>query len=139
LIAQKNFLTILIATIAVSAVIIINPISDDESDFTHFTFDAVHLKDKNSVLITFVDETGKSSFAVLEILGMEKTFHKEFELTNSSFSQLVSLDNVPKYGWKTTPVTLEITYDEFNIIKMKTEIHDENQPSPEIIFGLMIN
>ena len=48
MIAQKNFLTILIATIAVSAVIIINPISDDESDFTHFTFDAVHLKDENS-------------------------------------------------------------------------------------------
>ena len=93
------------------------------------------MKDKNSVLITFVDETGKSSFAVLEILGMEKTFHKEFEITNSSFSQSVSLENVPKYGWKTTPVTLEITYDEFNIIKMKTEIHDENQPSPMIIFG----
>ena len=134
MIAPKNFLTILIATIAVSIVIIINPISDDESDFSHFTFDAVHLKDKNSVLITFVDETGKSSFAVLEILGMEKTFHKEFELTNSSFSQLVPIDNVPKYGWKTTPVTLEITYDEFNIIKMKTEIHDENQLSPKIIF-----
>jgi hypothetical protein len=134
LIAPKNFLTILIATIAVSIVIIINPISDDESDFSHFKFDAVHLKDKNSVLITFVDETGNSSFAILEILGMEKTFHKEFELTNSSFSQLVPIDNVPKYGWKTTPVTLEITYDEFNIIKMKTEIHDENQLSPKIIF-----
>ena len=135
MIKPKNFLTILILTIVVSIVIIINPISDDKSDFSHFKFDAVYLKDKNSVLITFVDETGKSSFAVLEILGMEKTFHKEFELTNSSFSQLVSLDNVPKYGWKTTPVTLEITYDEFNIIKMKTEIHDENQPSPMIIFG----
>ena len=134
MIAPKNFLTILIATIAVSIVIIINPISDDESDFSHFKFDAVHLKDKNSVLITFVDETGNSSFAILEILGMEKTFHKEFELTNSSFSQLVPIDNVPKYGWKTTPVTLEITYDEFNIIKMKTEIHDENQLSPKIIF-----
>ena len=134
MIAPKNFLTILIATVAVSIVIIINPISDDEPDFTHFTFDAVHLKDKNSVLITFVDKTGKSSFAVLEILGMEKTFHKEFKISNSSFSKLVSFDNVPKYGWKTTPVTLEITHDEFNIIKMKTEIHDENQPSPEIIF-----
>ena len=48
---------------------------------------------------------------------MEKTFHKEFEITNSSFSQLVPLDKIPKYGWKTTPVTLEITYDEFNISK----------------------
>ena len=135
MITPKIFLTILIAIVAVSIVIIIYPISDNESDFSHFKFDAVHLKDKNLILITFVDETGKSSFAVLEILGMEKTFHKEFELTNSSFSQSVSLDNVPKYGWKTTPVTLEITYDEFNIIKMKTEIHDENQPSHMIIFG----
>ena len=135
MIAQKNFLTILIATIVVSAVIIINPISDDESDFTHFTFDAVYLKNDNSVLITFSDETKKSSFAILEILGMEKTFHKEFEITNSSFSKFVSLDKLPKYGWKTTPVTLEITYDEFNTIKMKTEIHDEGKIPPGIIFG----
>ena len=135
MIAPKNFLIILIATIAVSAVIIINPISDDESDFTHFTFDAVYLKNDNSILITFSDETGKSSFAILEILGMEKTFHKEFEITNSSFSQLVPLDKLPKYGWKTIPVTLEITYDEFNTVKMKTEIHDEGQIPSEIIFG----
>jgi len=135
LIAPKNFLIILIATIAVSAVIIINPISDDESDFTHFTFDAVYLKNDNSILITFSDETEKSSFAILEILGMEKTFHKEFEITNSSFSQLVPLDKLPKYGWKTIPVTLEITYDEFNTVKMKTEIHDEGQIPSEIIFG----
>ena len=134
MIAPKNFLTILIATIAVSAVIIINPIPDDESDFTHFTFDAVYLKNDNSILITFSDETEKSSFAILEILGMEKTFHKEFEITNSSFSKFVSLDKLPKYGWKTTPVILEITYDESNTVKMKTEIHDEDQIPPEIIF-----
>ena len=135
MIAPKNFLTILIATIAVSAVIIINPIFDDEADFDYFTFDAVYLKNDNSILITFSDETEKSSFAILEILGMEKTFHKEFEITNSSFSKFVTLDDVPKYGWKTTPVTLEITYDEFNTIKMKTEIHDEDQIHPGIIFG----
>jgi hypothetical protein len=70
----------------------------------------------------------------LEILGMETTFHKEFKITNSSFSQLVSFDTIPKYGWKTTPVILEITYDESNTVKMKTEIHDEDQIPPEIIF-----
>ncbi len=134
MIAPKNFLTILIATIAVSAVIILNPVSDDESDFSHFKFDAVYLNDDNSVLITFSDETGKSSFAILEILGMEKTFHKEFEIINSSFSESVPLDKIPKYGWKTTPIILEITYDESNTIKMKTEIYDEGQISPEIIF-----
>ena len=60
MITAKNFLTILIATITVSIVIILNPLPDDESDFSHFTFNAIYLKDDNSILITFVDETEKS-------------------------------------------------------------------------------
>ncbi len=135
MITAKNFLTILLATIAVSIVIILNPLPDGESDFSHFTFDAVYLKDDNSVLITFVDETEKSSFAVLEILGMEKTFHKEFVISDSTFTQTVPLEKIPKYGWKTTPVTLEITYDKTNTVKMKTEIYEEGQQQPEIIIG----
>jgi hypothetical protein len=134
LIAQKNFLTILFATIIVSVVVILNPFSNDDMDFSHFTFDAVYLKDQKSIKITFDDTTKNSSFAVLEILGMEKTYHEEFKILNSGFSQLVPLEKIPKYGWKTTPVTLEITYNN-SIIKMKTEVHDEDQNSPEIIFG----
>jgi len=133
LITPKNFIIILIATISVSVLIILNPFSEN-TDFSNFTFDAVYEKDSNSVSITFVDTNGKSSFAVLEILGMEKTFHEEFEIYDSKFTKLVSLDKVPKYGWKTTPVTLEITYDE-SIVYMKTEIHNEDQISPVVIFG----
>ena len=133
MISSKNFIIILIATISVSTIIILNPFSEN-TDFSNFTFDAVYEKDSNSVSITFVDKDEKSSFAVLEILGMEKTFHEEFEIYDSKFTKLVSLDKVPKYGWKTTPVTLEITYDE-HVIYMKTEIHDEDQISPVVIFG----
>ena len=135
MIAPKNFLTILIATVAVSIVIILNPFSNDDYDFSHFTFDAVYVEDKNSIKITFTDSTAKSSFAILEILGMEKTYHKEFEILGSGFSEIVSLETIPKYGWKTIPITLEITYDD-HIVKMKTEIHDTDQPSSEIIFSL---
>ena len=133
MIAPKNFIIILIATISVSTVIILNPLSEN-TDFSNFTFDAVYLKNSNSVYITFSDTNAKSSFAVLEILGMENTFHEEFEIYDSKFTKLVPLDKVPKYGWKTTPVTLEITYDE-SIVYMKTEIHNENQISPVVIFG----
>ena len=133
MIAPRNFLVILIATISVSVVILLNSNYDNE-DFDNFTFDAVYLKDSNSVLITFDDTTQKSSFAILEILGMEKTFHEEFAISNSKFSKLVPIDNIPKYGWKTTPVTLEITYDE-SIIFMKTEIHDEGKMPSPIIFS----
>ena len=134
----KNFLIILIATIAVSLVIILNPFSEDESDFSHFTFDAVYIKDQNSIIITFSDTTGKSSFAILEILGMETTYHKEFEIVNSEFSKTVPIEKIPKYGWKTTPVTLEIMYDD-TIVKMKTEIHEEGNASPEIIFSTSLS
>ena len=133
MIAPKNFIIILIATISVSTVIILNPFSEN-TDFSNFTFDAVYQKDSNSVSITFIDTNKKSSFAVLEILGMENTFHEEFEIYDSKFTKLVPLDKVPKYGWKTTPVTLEITYGE-SIVYMKTEIHDKDQISPVVIFG----
>ena len=133
MIPPKNFIIILIATISVSTVIILDPLSEN-TDFSNFTFDAVYQKDSNSVSITFIDTNKKSSFAVLEILGMENTFHEEFEIYNSKFTKLVPLDKVPKYGWKTTPVTLEITYDE-SVVYMKTEIHNEDQISPVVIFG----
>ena len=133
MISPKNFIIILIATISVSTVIILNPFSEN-ADFSNFTFDAVYEKDSNSVSITFIDTNGKSSFAVLEILGMESTFHEEFEIYDSNFTKLVPLDKVPKYGSKTTPVTLEITYGE-SIVYMKTEIHDKDQIAPVVIFG----
>ena len=134
MITPKNFLIVIITTIAVSVAIILNPIND-AADFSNFSFDAVYLEADNSILITFSDQNKKSSYAVLEILGMETTYHEEFEIIDSNFSQIVPLEQLPKYGWKTTPVTLEITYDENEIIKMKTEIHNEGQQSPEIIFG----
>ena len=133
MIAPRNFLVILIATISVSIVILLNSNYENE-DFDNFTFDAVYMKDNNSILITFDDTNKKSSFAILEILGMEKTFHEEFTISDSKFSKLVPIDNIPKYGWKTTPVTLEITYDEY-VVYMKTEIHEEDQISPIVIFG----
>ncbi len=136
MIAQKNFLIILIATISVSIVIILNTLPEENSDFSNFTLDAVYQKNDNSIQITFEDKSKKSTFVILEILGMETTYHKEFQITDSKFMQIIPIDQLPKYGWKTTPVTLEITYDDSKIIKMKTEIHDEDQMSPEIIFGM---
>ena len=133
MIAPRNFLVILIATISVSVVILLNSNYENE-DFDNFTFEAVYLKDSNSILITFDDTNQKSSFAILEILGMEKTFHEEFKILDSKFSKLVSLDKIPKYGWKTTPVTLEITYGE-SIIFMKTEIYNEGQIPSTVIFS----
>ena len=135
MITPKNFIIILIVTISVSTVIILNPFSEN-TDFSNFTFDAVYVEDNNYILVTFEDQNKKTSFAILEVLGMETTYHKEFEIIDSKFSQIIPLEKLPKYGWKTIPVTLEISYGESETIKMKTEIYDEGQSPPEIIFGV---
>ena len=134
MITPKNFLIVIVATIAVSTVIILNPIMDDKPDFSNFIFDAVYIENDNYILITFEDQNKKSTFAILEVLGMETTYHNEFVIIDSKFSQSISIETLPKYGWKATPVILEITYDESEVIKMKTEVHDEGQSPPEIIF-----
>ncbi len=135
MISQKNLIIILILAVFVSMAILLNTTFENQDEFSQFSFDAIFLENEKSVLITFEDRSGKSSFAVLEILGMETTFHDEFEIVDSKFSKSVPIEQLPKYGWKTTPVTLEITYEN-SLVKMKTEIHNEQELPSEIIFGI---
>lgn len=97
-------------------------------------FDAIFLDDEQVVKVTFEDHTGKTKFATLEILGMDVTYHQEYTLDdNSGFVDIMSIEEVPKYGWKTTPVTLEIKHSKFGNIGLKTEIYHPGEPKPKII------
>ncbi len=97
-------------------------------------FDAVYLESKQTVEILFIDKSNKTQFAVLEILGMDVTYHKEYLFDEKSiFTEEMYLEIIPKYGWKTTPVTLEIQHSEFGKIGLKTEIYELDQPKPKII------
>ena len=97
-------------------------------------FDAVYLESEQTVEILFIDKSNKTQFAVLEILGMDVTYHKEYLFDEKSiFTEEMYLEIIPKYGWKTTPVTLEIQHSEFGKIGLKTEIYELDQPKPKII------
>ena len=97
-------------------------------------FDAVYLESEQTVEILFIDKSNKTQFAVLEILGMDVTYHKEYLFDSKSvFTEEMYLETIPKYGWKTTPVTLEIQHSEFGKIGLKTEIHELDQSKPKII------
>lgn len=135
MILYKNFIAILIPIAAISILILLNQYSNSSDDFSHLVFEANYIEDKDWVKITFEDKTGKSTFAILEILGMETTYHEEFEIQDSKFSKIVPIENMPKYGWKTTPVTLEIMHGEYTL-KMKTEIYEVGDEKPKIIFSL---
>ena len=108
--------------------------SDDSIILDQIEFDAVYLENENIVQISFEEESNNTKSAILEILGMDVTYHKEYVFDGESgFIEKMYLEEIPKYGWKTTPVTLEINHSKFGKIGLKTEIHGPNEPSPETI------
>ena len=106
----------------------------DESIISQTIFvDAIYDPKNKIVKITYSDNSKKTNLATLEILGMEETFHKNF--TRSSFIETVQINSEPKYGWSTTPVVFSINHDEFGKIGIKTEIYEQGESKPRIIYS----
>ncbi len=106
----------------------------DESTISKTIFvDAVYEPESEIVKITYNDNSKKTNLTTLEILGMEETFHKEF--SQSSFIEIVQINSEPKYGWSTIPVVFSINHDEFGEIGLKTEIYEQGELKPRIIYS----
>ena len=104
----------------------------DHNDCAIFV-DAIYESSNNVVKITYSDNSKMTSLVVLEILGMDETFHKKF--SEQSFVEIIEFDSVPKYGWATMPVTFFLEHDEFGFIGLKTEIHLNDEPKPKVIYS----
>ena len=128
---------ITVASIIAIAAIVISVTSDsalDESTISQTIFvDAIYDPKNKIVKIMYNDNSKKTNLATLEILGMEETFHKEF--ARSSFVETVQINSEPKYGWSTTPVVFSINHDEFGKIGLKTEIYEQGESKPRIIYS----
>lgn len=98
-----------------------------------FHLDATFYKEKKYVEITFDDSTLKTTRITLEIQGMEQSFQKIFQ--GSNFTVQVPFDDVPKYGWKTMPVTLVVEHPEFGKVGVKTDIHNQGEQASKTIFS----
>ena len=95
--------------------------------------DAIYEPKNNLVKITYDDNSRNTTLVTLEILGMEETFHKKF--LQNSFIETIQVNSEPKYGWSTMPVVFSINHDEFGKIGLKTEIHQQGEPKPRIIYS----
>ena len=106
----------------------------DESTISQTIFvDTVYDPKNKIVKITYNDDSKNTNLVTLEILGMEETFHKEF--SRSSFVETVQINSEPKYGWSTIPVVFSINHDEFGMIGLKTEIYEQGESKPRIIYS----
>ena len=106
----------------------------DESTISQTIFvDAVYESKSGIVKITYNDNSEKTNTVTLEILGMEETFHRDY--ARNSFVETVQINSEPKYGWSTIPVVFSINHDEFGKIGIKTEIYEEGESKPRIIYS----
>jgi len=106
----------------------------DESMISQTIFvDAVYQPENDIVLIKYVDSSEMTKLVTIEILGMEKTFHKEF--LQQSFVEIVQISSIPQYGWATMPVIFTLDHEEFGKISLKTEIHLSDEMKPRVIYS----
>ena len=126
-----------VASIIAIVAIVMSVTSDsalDESIISQTIFvDAVYEPKNKIVRITYNDNSEMTNLITLEVLGMEKTFHKEF--SQSSLVGTIEINSEPKYGWSTTPVVFSINHDEFGKIGLKTEIYEYDELKPRIIYS----
>ena len=123
----------IIAIIAVVLSVTSNSALDEPTISQTIFVDAVYEPENKIVKITYNDNSKKTNLTTLEILGMEETFHKEF--SQSSFVETVEINSEPKHGWSSTPVVFSINHDEFGKIGLKTEIYEQGESKPRIIYS----
>ena len=125
------------ACLSVIAIIMVLAISNspiDESMISQtISVDALYKPENNTIEITYVDVSEKTDSVIIEILGMDETFHKEF--SQQSFVEIVQFDSAPKYGWATMPVTFFLEHEELGFSGLKTEIHPYDEPKPKVIYS----
>ena len=134
---RMNRKIIAAASIIAIAAIVISITSDSALDVSIISqtifVDAVYEPKNKIVRITYNDNSEMTNLIILEVLGMEKTFHKEF--SQSSLVETIEINFEPKYGWSTTPVVFSINHDEFGKIELKTEIYEQGESKPRIIYS----
>jgi len=98
-----------------------------------FVVDAIYYEEQRLVRITFEDTSGQSTSVVMEVQGMDETFQKYYE--KASFTEDVTFELPPKYGWKVHPVTFAVEHPEIGKIGLKTEIRTPDGPKPAVIYS----
>ena len=132
---NKKIITVasIIAIIAVVLSVTTNSTLDESIISQTIFVDAVYEPENKIVKITYNDNSKKTNLTTLEILGMEETFHKEF--ARNSFVETVQINSEPQYGWSTIPVVFSISHDELGKIGLKTEIYEQGESKPRIIYS----
>ena len=131
---KKILTSISLGLITVFAILFLTGTGTDDNEILRDTFqiEAIYY-DSGHVEISYFDNSNQTNSVVLEILGMEESYHKTF--FDSKFVEIVPFPNTPKYGWAIHPVVFDIDHKKLGKIQLKTEIHPLDEPVPPVIYG----
>jgi len=107
--------------------------TDKKSLSENFSLDAIYDNELKTVTVSFSDKSEMTTVVVMEILGMNETYQKTF--VGHNFVVTIYFDSVPKYGWKTHPITLVVDHSDLGEFGMKTEIYESGSIKPRVIFS----
>ena len=133
--AKKLGAPIALGVLTILALVFLTGGGDDDKEILRQTLqvNAVYYE-SGYVEVSFFDKSEKTTSVVMEILGMEETFQKEF--TGFEFIEIVPFPSVPKYGWSIHPVVLEVEHEEFGHVQIKTEIRPLDETAPPAIYSV---
>ena len=133
--AKKLGAPIALGVLTIMALVFLTGGGTDDKEILRQTLqvNAVYYE-SGHVEVSFSDKSEKTTSVVMEILGMEESFQKEF--VGFEFIEIVPFPNVPKYGWEIHPVVLEVEHEEFGHVQIKTEIHLLDEPAPPVIYSV---
>lgn len=133
--AKKLGAPIFLGVFTVLAILLLTSGGSDDKDIYRQTFDvnAVYY-DTGHIEVSFSDKSEQTESVVMEILGMEETFQKNF--FEYEFIEIVPFPASPKYGWEVHPVVLEVEHSELGHVQIKTEIRPYGEPSSPVIYSI---
>jgi tRNA(Phe) wybutosine-synthesizing methylase Tyw3 len=99
----------------------------------NFLVDGTYDKETGVITINFEDKSEKTDKVIIEVLGMAESYQKTFE--TSSFTDTIYYGEQPEFGWQVHPIVLIIEHQEFGTIDLKTEIHEQGEAPPAIIYN----
>ena len=126
-----------VAAVAAAAWVLSIPAVDSETEAElsrTILVGGVYYEDRGVAVVSYEDVSGGTRSVVLEVLGMDETFHRTYE--SSSFTVDIPFRATPKYGWPVHPIVLVVDHAEYGTVDAKTEFRPEGEAPARIIYGV---
>ena len=98
------------------------------------SLDATYYPGDDRVVISYADGAGATGSVDVEVLGMSESYRVTF--SGPEFTIDLPFASAPKYGWAAHPVVVETVHPKFGNVQMKTEVHEEGQQAPRVIYAV---